>query len=156
MFLREPQHVTAIGSVTDYDAHNNTLFSVSLILNSVHPPSRLLQRCCPPAPAEFRSVDVVLWVARFPREDAIHYSCTNLVHTYDLPYINRTCLYEYAYQVQLLILMWDGSLAAGRSLCQKGGVETPRWVVRGTAHWRVSIEDILRVPPRSQDGLEGL
>ena len=30
MFLREPQHVTAIGNVTDYGAHNNTLFSVSL------------------------------------------------------------------------------------------------------------------------------
>ena len=30
MFLREPQYVTAIGNVTDYDAHNNTLFSVFL------------------------------------------------------------------------------------------------------------------------------
>ena len=30
MFLREPQHVTAIGNVTDYGAHNYTLFSVSL------------------------------------------------------------------------------------------------------------------------------
>ena len=31
MFLREPQHVTAIGNVADYDAHNNTLF-LSLML----------------------------------------------------------------------------------------------------------------------------
>ena len=30
MFVREPQHVTAIGNVTDGDANNNTLFSVSL------------------------------------------------------------------------------------------------------------------------------
>ena len=25
MFVREPQHKTAIGNVTDYDAHNKTL-----------------------------------------------------------------------------------------------------------------------------------
>ena len=30
MFLREPQHVTAIGNVTDYEAHSKTLFSASL------------------------------------------------------------------------------------------------------------------------------
>ena len=30
MFLFEPQHVTAVGNVIDYDAHNNTLLSVSL------------------------------------------------------------------------------------------------------------------------------
>ena len=68
MFLREPQHATAIGNVTVYDAHSSTLF-LSLIW--VHPPSRVLQRCWPRAPAEFSSVVVVLWVARFPREDAI-------------------------------------------------------------------------------------
>ena len=31
MFLREPQHVTAIGNVTDYDAHNSvSLFDIDL------------------------------------------------------------------------------------------------------------------------------
>ena len=59
MFVREPQHVTAIGNVTDYEAHNNTLF-FSLILIWVHPPRRVLQRCWPRAPAEFRIVVVVL------------------------------------------------------------------------------------------------
>ena len=59
MFLREPQHVTAIGNVTDYGAHNNTLFSVSLFDIELGP-SRVLQRCWPRAPAEFRSLDVVL------------------------------------------------------------------------------------------------
>ena len=57
--LYEPQHVTAIGNVTDYDAHNKTLF-LSLIFIWVHPPSRVLQRCRPRAPAEFRSVVEVL------------------------------------------------------------------------------------------------
>ena len=70
MFLGEPQHVTAIGNVTDYDAHNKTRF-LCLILLWVHPPSRVLQRCWPRAPAEFRSVVVVLLGTRFPREDAI-------------------------------------------------------------------------------------
>ena len=42
--------------------------------------------------------------------------------------------------------MWDGSPAAGR--CG----DTPRWVVWFSG---VSNEDNLRVPPRSQDGLEG-
>ena len=59
MFLREPQHITAIGNVTDYGAHRNTPF-VSLRLTWVHPPSRVLQRCWPRAPAEVRGVVVVL------------------------------------------------------------------------------------------------
>ena len=59
MFFRELQHVTAIGNVTDYDSHNNTLF-LSLTLIWVHPPSRVLQRCWPRAPAEFRTVVVAL------------------------------------------------------------------------------------------------
>ena len=59
MFLREPQHVTAIGTVTDNDVHHKTLF-LSLILIWVYPPTRVLQLCWPRAPAEFRSVDVVL------------------------------------------------------------------------------------------------
>ena len=86
MFLREPQHVTAIGNVTDYDAHNKTLF-LFLILIWVHPPSRVLQRSWPRAPAEFRSVVVVLRGARFPREDAIDNidskKCARHVHLQD-------------------------------------------------------------------------
>ena len=43
-----------------------------------------------------------------------------------------------------------------RSLCQMGGVETHRGGLRDvTAISGVSNEDRLRVPPRSQDGLEG-
>ena len=41
IFLREPQHVTAIENFTDYDAHNITLF-LSLMLIWVHSPSRVL------------------------------------------------------------------------------------------------------------------
>ena len=37
MSLREPQHVTAIGSVTVYDAHNISLFSVSLFEIDLRP-----------------------------------------------------------------------------------------------------------------------
>ena len=70
MLLREPQHVTAIGNVTHYAAHKKTLFFSSILI-WVHPPSRVLQRCWPRAPAEFRSVVVVLWGTRFPREDTI-------------------------------------------------------------------------------------
>ena len=57
MFLHEPQHVTVTGNVADYDAYNDTLF-LSLLLIWVHPPSRVLQRCWPRAPAEYRSVGV--------------------------------------------------------------------------------------------------
>ena len=59
MFLREPQHVTAIiGNVTDYDAHNNTvsLFDVDLGPSTESGVTAMLA----PAPAEFRSVVVVL------------------------------------------------------------------------------------------------
>ena len=72
MLSREPQHVTAIGNVTDYDAHNKTMF-LSLILIWVHPPSGVLQRCWPRAPAEFRSVVVLNSAVRDSRfrEDAI-------------------------------------------------------------------------------------
>ena len=56
------------------------------------------------------------------------------------------------------ICMWDGSPAAGKSLCHKEGTcgGTPRWVVRVSARSGVSNEDNLRVPPRSLDSLEGL
>ena len=47
----------------------------------------------------------------------------------------------------------NDSLAAGKSPCQKGGLETPRWVEHVNARSGVSNKDNLRVPPRSQDGL---
>ena len=43
---------------------------------------------------------------------------------------------------------WDGSSAAGKSPCQKGGVETHRGVVRVTARSGVSNEDITSECPR--------
>ena len=54
MFLCEPQHVTAIGNVTYYDAHNNTvsLFDVDLGPSTESGVTAMLA----PAPAEFRSV----------------------------------------------------------------------------------------------------
>ena len=53
--------------------------------------------------------------------------------------------------------LWDRSPAAGKSLMSEGGCgNTPRSVARVTARSGVSNEDNLRVPPRSQDGLEGL
>ena len=58
MFLREPQRVTAIGNVTDNDAHNNTvsLFDVDLGPSTEPGVTAMLA----PAPAEFRSVVVML------------------------------------------------------------------------------------------------
>ena len=59
MFLREPQHVTAIGNVTDYDAHNITLFCLfDVDLGPSTEPG--VTAMLAPAPAEFRSVVVVL------------------------------------------------------------------------------------------------
>ena len=58
MFLREPQHVTAVGNVTDYDAHNNTtLFLFVDLCPSTEPGVTAMLA---PAPAEFRSVLAVL------------------------------------------------------------------------------------------------
>ena len=60
MFLREPQHVTAIGNVTDYDVHDNTLF-LSLMFVDLDPSTEPgVTAMLAPAPAEFRSVVVVL------------------------------------------------------------------------------------------------
>ena len=42
-----------------------------VLLNFVHPPSRVLQRCRPRAPAEFRGLDVVLWMSPMTRETNI-------------------------------------------------------------------------------------
>ena len=56
----------SIENVTDNYAHNNT---VSLLW--VYPSYRVLQRCQPGAPAEFRGVGMELCVTRFPRVDAI-------------------------------------------------------------------------------------
>ena len=56
MFLREPQRATAIGNVTDYDAHSVSLFNVDLGPSTEPGVTAMLA----PAPAEFRSVVVVL------------------------------------------------------------------------------------------------
>ena len=69
MFLREPQHVTAIGNVTDNDAHIITLCFSDVDLGPSTEPG--VTSMLAPAPAEFRSVVAMLWVARFPCEDAI-------------------------------------------------------------------------------------
>ena len=58
MFLREPQHVTAVGNVTDYDAHNNTTLFLFVDLGPSTEPG--VTAMLAPAPAEFRGVVVVL------------------------------------------------------------------------------------------------
>ena len=49
MFLREPQHITAVGNVTDYDAHNKTLFLFDIELGPSTEPgvtAMLAPGCC--------------------------------------------------------------------------------------------------------------
>ena len=59
MCLREPQYVTAIGNVTDYGLHNNTLFlTFDVDLGPSTEPG--VTAMLTPAPAEFRSVVVML------------------------------------------------------------------------------------------------
>ena len=52
--MRESQHVTAIGNVTDYEAHNDTVSLLDVDLGPSTEPGVIAMLA--PAPAEVRSV----------------------------------------------------------------------------------------------------